>query len=116
VNSHQSSVSSHQLSVKVVIGKLGNWGIGSHKTHKVKLVKVHYPWHPLYNEEVQNLSTVTRGGEKYYKIRLADSSCILLPSWMTDQSFCRRFVLRPDPYCSVAGLLELRHLLSCLEK
>ena len=70
----------------------------------------------LYNEEVQILSTITRGGEKYYKIRLADSSCILLPGWMTDRSFCRRFVLRADPYCSVAGLLELRHLLDCQEK
>jgi hypothetical protein len=96
-----------------IIGVLGQW---TYKTHKGGFVKVHYPWHPLYNCEAQVLNIVNRGGDHFYTVRLPDSSRILLPAWMTDEAYCQRFVLREEPYCSVQALLELRQLLDTLDK
>ena len=96
-----------------IVGLLWRW---TYKTHKGGFVKVHYPWHPLYNCEVQVLNTITRGGDCFYTVRLSDLSRTLLPVWMTDEAYCQRFVLREEPYCSLSALLELRQLLNALDK
>jgi hypothetical protein len=92
---------------------MGRW---TYKTHKGGFVKVHYPWHPLYNCDVQVLDIINRGGDCFYTVRLSDSSRSLLPAWMTDAAYCQKFVLREEPYCSLPSLLALRQLLNALEK
>jgi hypothetical protein len=90
-------------------GILGQW---SYNAHKVENVKVHYPWHPLFKKkEITVLQTIKRGGKNYYLVRLNQTSCILLPHWMTNKIYCQRFVLKQDANCSVSALLCLRRLL-----
>ena len=91
-------------------------GQSSHKPHKVSFVKVHYPWHPLYNQEIQVINTVNRGGDTFYSVRLSDTSTILIPCWMTDDVYCQRFTVRKEAFCSVQALLRLRQLLDSVGK
>ena len=93
---------------------MGQW---SHNTHKVEKVEVHYPWHPLYNQEkVTVLKTFKRGGKTYYYVGVNHSKCILLPRWMTDKIYCQKFILQDEAYCSVAALLSLRRLLDVFDQ
>ena len=93
------------------VGLLGQW---SYKTHKGSFVKVHYPWHPLYNCEVQVLNLIRRGGDSFYSVRLSDASCLFVPLWMTDEAYCQGFVITQEAHCSVQALLRLHQLLDAL--
>jgi hypothetical protein len=90
---------------------MGKW---SYKTHKGDFVKIHYLWHPLYNCEVQVLNLIRRGGDSFYSVRLSDASCLFVPSWMTDEAYCQRFVMAQEAQCSVQALLRLRQFLDAL--
>jgi len=85
-----------------------------YNTHKVDFVIVYYPWHPLYSQKIKIVSTLNRGGEIFYKVRLKDTSYIELPFWMADKEWCQQFKLQTEPYCSVRALLNLKQLLDTL--
>lgn len=87
-----------------------------YNTHKVDIVIVYYPWHPLYQQEIKVITTKNRGGELYFKVRLNDSSCIEIPFWMTDKDWCQQFTFREAPYCCMQALIELKKLLEILAK
>ena len=74
-------------------------------------VKIHYRFHPLYNQEVVVLNETIKGGHHYYLIEFIDTTHLFLPVWMTDPLICKHLIVRETPYCHLSALRDLRELL-----
>ena len=77
---------------------------------------MHYPWHPMYGREVQVLRPRPFYGEAHYAITLFDNSEVLIPTWMTDENYCRRLQLVEKPFVSVQALCALAELLKAVAR
>jgi hypothetical protein len=77
-------------------------------------VKVYYPWHPLYGQEVKIFKQQQYNGETHYLISLPDNSRVLMPAWMTDENYCRHFTRQDSPLVSLDALRELRQQLKAV--
>jgi hypothetical protein len=74
-------------------------------------VKIHYKFHPLFNQQVEVIFSCTKGNEKLFLISFIDKTHIFLPTWMTDPLICQNHIVRQQPVCSLAALLSLRAFL-----
>jgi hypothetical protein len=74
-------------------------------------VKVHYPWHPMYDQEVEISRRQQFRSETYYLISLFDNSQVLMPAWMADEHLCRQFTRGDKPVASLNALRALTALL-----
>ena len=86
----------------------------AHTAHYTTSVKVHYPWHPLYGQEVKVWGRHEYLGESYHLIALPDNSRVLMPVWMADENYCRHFTRQDSPVVSLEALRELTHLLKAV--
>jgi hypothetical protein len=75
------------------------------------VVRVLYPYHPLYGHEVEIIQRKRYGDEVYFLVKLFDNTQVFLPAWMTDEMACHRCVVRDAPICSVTALVQLRQFL-----
>jgi hypothetical protein len=74
-------------------------------------VKIFYPWHPLYGQEVKVFGRLRDDGQDCYLIELPDHSRVPMPVWMADEDYCRRCKLQDKPVVSLDALLKLAKLL-----
>jgi hypothetical protein len=77
-------------------------------------LKVYYPWHPLYGQEVKVCGQQQYQGEFHYLIELPDHSRVLMPTWMADENYCRQFTRQDSPVVSIDALRELAQLLKAV--
>ena len=82
----------------------------SHTTHYPSIVKIEYPWHPLYGQNLQVRKRVVERSGTYYVIELPDGTNQFLPDWMTDPASCANSEIGL-PRCSLDGLFSLCQLL-----
>jgi hypothetical protein len=82
----------------------------SHTTHYPSIVKIEYPWHPLFGQNVQVHKRLEERAGIFYVIGLPDHTFHLLPDWMTDPAMRANSEIGP-PRCSLDGLISLRQLL-----
>ena len=85
-----------------------------HKTHKTDVREVHYPWHPLYGQEIPvHLERRWKNG----CVARCDRDSALgrrgfdTPAWMLDRAVCSTMQLSPTPFVDTEALTELRRLL-----
>ena len=77
-------------------------------------MKVAYPLHPLFGQELPLVREEVRGGERRVCVQLAEG-CHLIPHWMTDAAFCSRLTFGLQPRCAWQALLQLQALLETLD-
>ena len=77
-------------------------------------MKVAYPLHPLYGQELSLVREEVRGGERHVRVQLTEG-CRLIPHWMTDATFCSRLTFGLQPRCDWQALLNLRALVDTLD-
>lgn len=77
-------------------------------------MKVAYPLHPLYGQELPLVREEVRGGERHVCVQLAEG-CHLIPHWMTDAAFCSRLTFGLQPRCAWQALLQLHALVETLD-
>jgi len=70
-------------------------------------IKVHYPYHPLYGQEVKVVRRWTKGNKRFYVISFFDNTNVHLPTWMTDALICQRYIVQKEPHCALAALRSL---------
>jgi hypothetical protein len=83
---------------------------GLHTTHYPTSVKVFYPWHPLYGQEVKVRQIKQYLGQACYLIQMPDGSHVHMPAWMADEEYCRQFTRQESPVVSLDALRELARL------
>jgi len=86
------------------------WG---NTAHKVNFVKIYYPFHPYFEEE---LKVVRQDKGNIFHVKAPDGTVRGIPIWMTDKDKCSQIKESPFPYCSLNALKDLRELLSCFQK
>jgi hypothetical protein len=86
---------------------LSNW---SNTTHYPSIVKIEYPWHPLYGKSVPIRKRFVEKSGTYYVVELPDHTNHFIPDWMTDPASCANSEI-DLPRCSLDGLFSLRQLL-----
>jgi hypothetical protein len=79
----------------------------THTAHS-EFVKVLYPYHPHYGQELAVVRE-DRGGLVF--VKAPDGYVLGLPRWMTDASICRTVRSSSYPYCSAQALLRLADLI-----
>jgi hypothetical protein len=84
-----------------------------HDTHVFETVTVHYPWHPLFGQNLRVLSHARISAENEIVCQKADGTRVVLPLWMLNPK-CSGFVLG-QPFIAMEALVELRHLLTTVE-
>ncbi len=81
--------------------------------HKTEVQQVHYPWHPLYGQDV--IVRGRKGGRcSVLRCQLDDDDKRdnrQVPMWMFDKVVCSRMVLSSQPHVCWEALLDLRRLL-----
>jgi len=85
-----------------------------HKTHKTELREVHYPWHPLYGQEIP--VRLERRWKNGWVARCDAHSGegrrgFDTPAWMLDRAVCSTMKVSPTPFVDTEALTELRRLL-----
>ena len=84
----------------------------AHTAHKVRFVRVHYPFHPYYGNE---LEIVRVDKDRMVHVVAPDGAIQGIPRWMTDEAICLRVKESSFPYCSIEALRSLRALLRSLQ-
>ena len=85
-----------------------------HKTHKIEVREVHYPWHPLYGQEIS--VRLERRWKNGWIARCDRDSGVGrrgfdTPGWMLDRAVCSTMKLNATPFVDIEALTALRHLL-----
>ena len=86
----------------------------AHTAHYTTSVKIYYPWHPLYGQEVKVWGRQEYLCEPHHLIALPDNSRVLTPMWMADENYCRQFTRQDSPVVSLKALRELTQLLKAV--
>ena len=80
----------------------------ANNAHKVNFVKIYYPFHPFYGQE---LKVVGDGKGRVVQVKALNGDVRRIPIWMTDKERCRQIKVSPYPYCSLNALKNLRKIL-----
>lgn len=73
------------------------------------IVKVHYPFHPLFGGEFRVVRSYVLGGVFHFEVEV-ESGRQALPGWMTEEVVCVSMTGGDAPVCSLTSLLRLRRL------
>lgn len=82
-----------------------------HTAHYPQTATIHYPWHPLYKQDVEVRRSRTHGECIDLYCRNTDGSWSYTPAWMTDQGFCSTLRLVNRPWCDISALRALQSLM-----
>lgn len=79
------------------------------------IVKIGYPLHPLFGQEVRAIQLDAKGREGQLLIEgVDDRRC--LPFWMTDPARCALLTWGWQPFASCEALRQLDELLASLDR
>ena len=87
------------------IGPRAGW---ANTAHSEQFVKVHYPFHPYYGQE---LAVVRAKKDKLIFVKTPNGDIQGIPQWMTDESVCRNLQFSSFPCCSHQALLRVVDLI-----
>jgi hypothetical protein len=78
-------------------------------------VKVEYPFHPLYGQEVRAVECDAKGRKGQLLVE-ASKERLCLPAWMTDPTPCALLTFGWQPFVSQQSLRQLDALLAALDR
>lgn len=89
--------------------RAGRWS-PSHSARVGRIFRVHYPWHPLFGSEVQELKRERHAAGVFLRVLSAPGEERLIPAWMLDEVSCAHMELG-EPRASLPALADLHHML-----
>ncbi len=80
-------------------------------THNPQSATVHYPYHPLYGQEIGVVRRYPSRNSDGYLIEWPDGSRRAIPGWMLDPISCAKVRCMKEPILALSALCSLRLLL-----
>ena len=87
----------------------------SHDTRYPTRVRVEYPLHPQYGQELSVVRYDGSGDARRILVQRADN-CLFVPVWMVDAHVCSHLTYGLLPFASWSALLHLREFLSVVDQ